>query len=162
MHRSLMFPLAAILATCVPAPVLAQRLPFERTFELSEPAILDVSTMRGKIDVSVGDPGRVVIAGLVTIRTAWDVPANAADLARSVVDHPPVERDGSTVRVRPPSGAAERRAVTVSYHVQVPPDTQVLAVSESGATTIRGVSGAVTVHTQSGAIELTQLGGMAV
>jgi len=157
----MMFPLAAILATCVPALAVAQRLPFERTFEISEPAILDVSTIRGKIDVSVGDPGRVVVAGLVTIRTAWDVPANAADLARSVVDHPPVERDKSTVRVRPPSDAAERRAVTVSYHVQVPPDTQVLAVSESGATTITGVSGAVTVRTQSGAIELTRLGGMA-
>jgi hypothetical protein len=161
MHWSLMFPLVAILATCVPAPVLAQRLPFERTFELSEPAILDVSTIRGKIDVSVGAPGRVVITGTVTIRTAWDVPANAADLARSVVDDPPVERDGSTVRLRPPSGAAERRAVTVSYHVQVPPDTQVLAVTESGATTIQGVAGAVTVRTQSGAIELTQLGGKA-
>jgi hypothetical protein len=156
-----MFPLVAILATCVPAPVLAQRLPFERTFELSAPAILDVSTIRGKIDVSVGAPGRVVITGTVTIRTAWDVPANAADLARTVVDDPPVERDGSTVRLRPPSGAAERRAVTVSYQVQVPPDTQVLAVTESGATTIQGVAGAVTVRTQSGAIELTQLGGRA-
>jgi hypothetical protein len=161
MHRSLMFPLVTILATCVPAPALAQRLPFERTFELSEPAILDVSTIRGKIDVSVGAPDRVVITGAVTIRTAWDVPANAPDLAQSVVDDPPVERDGSTVRLRPPSGAAQRRAVTVSYHVQVPPDTQVLAVSESGATTIQGVSGAVTVRTQSGAIELTKLGGRA-
>jgi hypothetical protein len=144
-----------------PGAVLAQRLPFERTVELSEPAILDVSTIRGKIDVSVGGPGRVVITGAVTIRTAWDVPANAADLARSVVDDPPVERDGSTVRLRPPSGAAERRAVTVSYHVLVPPETQVLAVSESGATTIRGVSGTVTVGTRSGAIELMQLGGRA-
>jgi hypothetical protein len=161
MHRSLMFPLVAIFATCVPAPVLAQRLPFQRTFELSEPAILDVATIRGKIDVTVGDPGRVVITGTVTIRTAWDVPANAADLARSVVDDPPVERDGRTVRLRPPSGVAERRAVTVSYHAQVPPDTQVLAVTESGATTIRGVAGAVTVRTQSGAIKLTQLGGTA-
>ena len=161
MHLSRPLAVAVTLATCVPAPTLAQRLPFERAFELSEPAILDVSTIRGKIDVSVGDPGRVVITGAVTIRTAWDVPANAADLARSVVDHPPVERDGSTIRLRPPSGAAERRAVTVSYHVQVPPDTKVLAVSESGATSIQGVSGTVTVRTQSGAIDLTRLGGSA-
>ncbi len=102
MHRSMMFALAAILSTFVSAPASAQRLPFERAFELSAPAILDVSTVRGRIDVSVGDPGRVVITGAVTIRTAWDVPANAADLARSIADHPPVERDGSTVRcVRP-------------------------------------------------------------
>ena len=39
------------------------------------------------------------------------------------------------------------------------PDTPVLAVSESGASTIQGVSGAV--RTQSSAIELTQLGGRA-
>jgi DUF4097 and DUF4098 domain-containing protein YvlB len=156
-----MFALAVLVTTCVPAPALAQRLPFERTFDVNEPAVLDVSTFRGRIDVTVGEPGRIVVAGAVTIRTGWDVPANAANLARTVVDDPPVERDGSTVRLRPPSGAAERRAVAVSYHAQVPPDTQVLAVSESGATTIQGVSGAVTVRTQSGAIELTQLGGTA-
>ena len=161
MHPSTIFALAVTIATCVPVPVSAQRLPFERSFELSGPAILDVSTIRGKIDVSVGEPGVVVVTGAVTIRTAWDVPANAADLARTVVDHPPVERDGNTFRLRAPSGAAERRAVTVSYHVQVPPDTQVLAVSESGATTVQSVSGAVTVRTQSGAIKLTQLGGTA-
>jgi hypothetical protein len=69
MHLSRLFALALSVATCVPAPALAQRLRFERTFELSEPAILDVSTIRGKIDVSVGDPGRVVITGAVTIST---------------------------------------------------------------------------------------------
>jgi hypothetical protein len=161
MRYSMLFALAVTVVAYVPAPAFAQRLPFERTFRLSEPAILDVSTIRGKIDVSVGDPGRVVITGAVTIRTAWDVPANAADLARSVVDHPPVERDGSTVRLRPPSGAVERRAVTVSYHAQVPPDTQVLAVSESGATSIQGVSGTVSVRTQSGAVNVARLGGRA-
>ena len=153
--------LAVTIAMCAPAPVLAQRFPFERSFELSESSILDVSTIRGKIDVRVGEPGRILIAGAVTIRVGWDVPANAADLARKIVDHPPIERDGSTVRLRPPSDAAARRAVTVSYEVHVPPDTQVIAVSESGATTIQGVSGAVTVRTQSGAIELTHLGAAA-
>ncbi len=95
----------------------------------------------------------------MTIRVGWDVPANAADLARKVVEHPPIERDGATVRLRPPSDAAERRAMTVNYQVQVPPGAQVLAVSESGATTINGVAGAVTVRTQSGAIDLSTLGG---
>lgn len=158
MHKSTMFALAVTVAMCIPAPVFAQRMPFERSFELSDSAILDVSTIRGKIDVTVGEPGRIVIAGAVTIRAGWDVPANAADLARKVVEHPPIERDGSTVRLRPPSDAAERRAVTVNYQVQVPPDTQVVAVSESGATTINGVAGAVTVRTQSGAIDLSNLG----
>ena len=87
--------------------------------------------------MTAGEPGRVAITGAVTIRVGWDVPANAADLARKVAEQPTIERDGGTVRLRPPSDPAERRAVTVSYQVQVPPDTQVLAVSESGAITSR-------------------------
>ena len=53
MHFLTMFALAVALA-CVPAAAQAQRFPFERAFELSGPAVLDVSTGRGKIDVTAG------------------------------------------------------------------------------------------------------------
>ena len=158
MHSSRLFALAVAFA-CIPVPALAQRFPFERTFEIGGPAILDVATGRGKIDVTAGDPGRIVVVGAVTIRVGTGVPADTMELARRVAAHPPVERDGATIRLRPPADAAERRAVTVSYDVQVPPGTRVLAVSESGATTVRDVSGAVSVRTQSGAIELARVGG---
>jgi hypothetical protein len=150
-----------VLGAGAGAPALAQRLTFERSFDAGAASILDVSTIRGKIDVSVGDPGRIVVAGTVTIRVAWDVPSNAAELARKVVEQPPVEQQGATIRLRPPSGADERRAVTVSYEVVVPPGTEVHAASDSGATSIRGVTGPVTVRTQSAAIELARLGGAA-
>ena len=52
--------------------------------------------------------------------------------------------------------------MTVSYQVRVPPETDVTTVSESGATSVRGVSGAVVIRTQSGAIDVMQLGGTAV
>lgn len=152
------FVLAAIAAA---SPAAAQRLPFEQSFAVNEPQSLDVSTIRGKIDVTAGEPGRIVVTGTVTVRVGWDVPAHAVHLARNVADHPPIERDGATVRLRPPSDPAERRAVTVSYQVEVPPDTQVLAVSESGAITVQSVSGGVTVSTQSGAIQLSRLRGTA-
>ena len=156
--------LAVIVLGCtigVVAPAFAQRLPFERSFDITDGARLDVSTIRGKIDVTVGDPGRVVVAGTVTVRIGWDVPANAADIARKVADQPPIERDGSTIRLRPPADNAHQRAVTVAYQVRVPRDTEVVTVSDSGATTIRDVAGAVSVRTQSGAIELHQLGATA-
>jgi DUF4097 and DUF4098 domain-containing protein YvlB len=153
----------AILVTgatlVIAAPAVAQTLPFERTFDVDGPARLDVSTIRGKIDVSAGDETRIVVSGGVTVRMGWDVPANAAALARAVADHPPIERDGSTIRLRPPSGADERRAVTVSYRVRVPRGTSVVSVSDSGATAIRDVTGSVDVRTQSGAIEVKQAGG---
>jgi DUF4097 and DUF4098 domain-containing protein YvlB len=102
-----------------------------------------------------------MIAGSVTVRIGVDVPANALELAGTVAAQPPVKQDGNTVRLRPPVGNVERRAVTVAYQVRVPPDTKVVAVSDSGATTVRGLSGPVTVQTQSGAIDLGELGGTA-
>src|SRR5262245_14745423 len=97
------------------APALAQRLPFERTFEIAGESKLDVSTIRGKSDVTAGEPGRVVVSGAVTIRTGTSLPWNALEIAKKVAANPPIERDGSTIRLRPPSGDDERRAVTVSY-----------------------------------------------
>jgi DUF4097 and DUF4098 domain-containing protein YvlB len=153
--------LVVVFGAGASAPALAQRLPFERSFEVSAPPILDVSTIRGKIDVSVGEPGRIVVTGAVTVRVSWDVPGNAAELARKIADRPPIERDGVTIRLSAPTDAAERRAVTVNYEVKVPAGTEVRTVSDSGATTVRGVSGPVNVRTQSAAIELARLGGTA-
>jgi DUF4097 and DUF4098 domain-containing protein YvlB len=144
------------------SPALAQRFPFERSFDMTGPSALDVSTIRGKIEITAGEPGRIVVVGTATVRVDWNVPANAADLARKVADNPPIQREGQTVRLRPPSDATEQRAVTVSYQVRVPPETEVASTSESGATTVRGVSRAVVIRTQSGAIDVMQLGGAAV
>ena len=46
----------------------------------------------------------------------------------------------------------------VSYEVRVPPETEVSAASESGATTVSGTARAVVIRTQAGAIDVTQLG----
>ena len=143
------------------SPVLAQRFEFERSFDVTGPSALDVSTIRGKIEVTAGEPGRIVIMGTATVRVDWNVPANAAELARHVADTPPIQREGRTVKLRPPSDPAEQRAVTVSYRVRVPPETEVAAASESGATTVRGVAGAVVIRTQSAAIDLMQIAGTA-
>jgi hypothetical protein len=143
------------------SPALAQRFPFERSFDVTGPSALDVSTIRGKIEVTTGEPGRIVVAGMATVRVDWNVPANAADLARRVAENPPIQREGRTLKLRPPSDAAEQRAVTVSYQVRVPPETDVTTTSESGATSVRGVARAVVIRTQSGAIDVMQLKGTA-
>jgi Putative adhesin len=143
------------------SPALAQRFPFEQSFDVTGPSVLDVSTIRGKIEVTAGEPGRIVVVGTAIVRVDWNVPVNAAELARHVADNPPIQRDGQTVKLRPPSDPTEQRAVTVSYEVRVPPETEVTVASESGATTVRGVAKAVVIRTQSGAIDVMQLGGNA-
>jgi hypothetical protein len=141
------------------APALAQRFPFERAFDVGEVPIVEVVTNRGKVDVTVGAPGRIVVSGLVTVRLGWDVPSNAVELARRVAGNPPVVRAGDLLRLRTPVDDAERRAVIVSYQIQVPPNAAVTSTTDSGATAIRSVSGPVTVRTQSASIDLTELGG---
>ena len=143
------------IAVAAASPSAAQRLPFVRSLDVKEAAALDVSTMRGRIGVRVGPAGRILVRGTVTVRVGFDVPTNALDVARKIAGDPPIEHDGNTIRLRPPDDPAERRAVTVSYEVEVPPDTEVQTVSDSGATTVSGVTGSVVIRTQSGAVELT-------
>lgn len=150
---------AAALVLTAAAPAAAQRFPFERTFALSAPATLEVSTERGRIEIVAGEPGRVVVAGMATVRVGWDVPADAVDIAKRVAAAPPIEQAGAVVRARDPESAEARRAVTVSYQIRVPPDTIVRSASESGETTVRGVAGPADVRTQSGAITVADLSG---
>lgn len=159
-HRIL---LGVIVFIAVEAsPALAQRFTFERSFAVTGPSAIDISTIQGKIEVVAAEPGRIVVVGTATVRVAWNVPGNAVELARKVADNPPIQQDGQTLRLRPPSDPTEQRAVTVSYQVRVPRETEVTVTTESGETTIRGVSRAVTIHTQSSAITVMEVGGATV
>jgi len=132
---------------------------FERTYMVSAAPTLDVSTIRGQIDVSVGDTERIVVKGSATVRYGLSVPASAYELVKRVAANPPIQQEGATLRLRPPTGADEQRAMTVAYDVSVPRGTIVKASSDSGATTISGVTGHVSVRTESAAIAIRELGG---
>ncbi|MEP6783340.1 MAG: DUF4097 family beta strand repeat-containing protein [Acidobacteriota bacterium] len=155
---------AAIVVVCVstlaPSNAWAQRFGFERSIPVAAGTTLDVATVRGKIDIVAGPPGRIVVKGVATVRVGVDVPSNAVELAQHVAAAPPIEEAGNVVRLREPTEDAARRAVTISYQVQVPPDTPLVTTSESGATSISGVAASVAVHTQSAAIDLRQLTGI--
>jgi Putative adhesin len=140
-------------------PAMAQRLPFQKSLDGAGVTTLDVSTIRGKINVVSGETDRIQVGGAVTIRIGIDVPENPLQIAQKIAANPPIERVGDTVRLRPPADEKDRRAVTVNYDVRVPAHTKILTVSDSGETTIAGLTGAVDVRTQSGAIALQRVGG---
>jgi DUF4097 and DUF4098 domain-containing protein YvlB len=155
------FRIAALIvsASGVPALAFAQRVTFERTIESSAAMTLEVSTDRGKIEVVAGPAGRVLVEGAATVRVGWNVPPNAVEIARQVAASPPIEQAGNTVKLTIPAARDAQRAVTVSYRVQVPPDTTVRTTSGSGATSIRGVAAPVDVRTQSAAIDVGDVSG---
>jgi hypothetical protein len=149
---------------CVPAlllcaaPAMAQRIPFERSFDTHGPVRLDVSTLAGRITVTASAADRVVVRGTATVRVAFNVPADAAELARQIAATPPIDMTGDVLRLRPPASDRERRAATVAYEVVVPPGTRVTATSDSGAVSVTGVSAPVVIRTSSAAITASGLG----
>ena len=130
----------------------AQTSTFERTFPAAAGARLDVSTHRGKITITAGDTDEVAVSGTVTARSGLNMPMNRGELAANVADHPPVRQQGATIELRPPADPLVDRATTIDYVVRVPPNTIIVAVSDSGDVSVTGVTGAVSVRTQSGAI----------
>lgn len=128
---------------------------------MADEPLLDVTTERGKITVRVGAPGRVSVSGTATVRLGWKTPANAMVLAQATAERPPIAQEDQTVRLRPPADAEARDAVTVAYEIVVPPNTTLLATSDSGAIEVEGVRRPVTVRTSSGSITLSNLGATA-
>jgi DUF4097 and DUF4098 domain-containing protein YvlB len=123
--------------------------------------MLDVSTNRGKIEISVGEPGRIVVNGNVTVRigsASLPMQSSWRGSLRRLRRFSRTDRRFGCVHHRPPKNAAPS---TINYQVRVPPRTEVLSVSDSGATTIQGIAGSVSVRTESGAIELAGLGATA-
>lgn len=144
------------LAAAVPAS--AQRLPFERTYDVAAPASVRITTDRGAIDLVEGEPGRLVITGTVTVRFGL-IPPNAPELAKRVAASPPIERSGDTFEIRVPADGATQRAVTIAYKLVVPPGTKIVSETDSGATTMTGLSGETDVRTHSSAITGRELKG---
>jgi hypothetical protein len=156
--RSLVVGVFLVAALSIAAPASAQRFAFERTYDLASSPVVDVSTTRGKINVRVGEPGKVVVTGAATVRVGLTTPADALERARRVAANPPIEQSGERLRLRSPADPDDNRAMTVNYDVRVPPNTRVMAVSDSGAIEVRDVAGHVEVRTQSSAISLLSLG----
>lgn len=150
--------LATVLLLAFALPVSAQRVAFERSYTVGATPTLDVTTIRGKIDVSVGTADRIEVRGTATVRVGLSLPADAYELVKRVAANPPIQQDGETVRLRPPSAPEEQRAMTVAYTVTVPRGTIVNANSDSGETAIAGVAGRVSIRTESASISVRDVG----
>jgi hypothetical protein len=161
MRNTLALVFAAAFCLTSTVPLAAQRFSFEQALDAPDQVTVDVVTERGRIDVSAGEAGKVMIRGTVTVRVGLNVPLDAVAIAKRVAAKPPVQRENDTIRLRPPDGDDERRSVTIAYEVMVPKGTRVVTRTDSGATSIREVSGPVSVSTESAAIDLRDLGGSA-
>jgi DUF4097 and DUF4098 domain-containing protein YvlB len=150
---------AASLLIAVPALVSAQPLTFEKSLTTGAAPSLDVSTGSGDVTVQTGSGNAILVKGTVEVRKGWNVPANAAELARQFVANPPIVQSGDVVTVGKITDEATRRAVSVSYQITVPAATTVQANSGSGSVSVSGVRGAVKANSGSGNVNASSIGG---
>jgi DUF4097 and DUF4098 domain-containing protein YvlB len=157
----MMYRFAALVAAAlaIASPAFAQRVPFTRTFDVGASPALEVTTGRGKIAVRSGGQGRIVVRGTVTVRVGGDVPTDALAIAQRIAADPPIQHTGDLVALTTPTDSRERRAVTVSYEVEVPPSSRVTTTSESGESSIAAIDGPVSVQTQSATISVVRTAG---
>ncbi|AMY08786.1 hypothetical protein LuPra_01991 [Luteitalea pratensis] len=151
--------IAASLLVIVPALASAQSLTFEKTVTVGASPSLDVSTGSGEVTVQGGSGNAMVIKGTVKVRTGWNVPSNAADLAQRLLANPPITQSGDAVTVGKIADEDTRRAVSVSYQITVPAPTAVQANSGSGSVSVTGVGGAVKANSGSGSVTAASIGG---
>lgn len=151
--------LAASLLTLAPALALAQPQTFERSLTVGAAPSLDIVADSGNVTVHAGGGSVIVVKGTVEVRKGWNVPANAADLARQVAAAPPIQQAGDAVKVTRIADETTRKAVSISYDVTVPASTMVVAGSGSGDVGVSGVNGSVKATSGSGDVAAADIGG---
>jgi DUF4097 and DUF4098 domain-containing protein YvlB len=128
---------------------------FERTLKVDGPVRLEVETGSGRIAVSRGAPGRVVIRGEVHISGIFTL--SDEKRVRGVAANPPITQVGNVIRLdKDRSGRAG--GFSISYIVETPEDTRLEATAGSGKIEVSGIQGPARLRTGSGHIEVENLG----
>jgi len=99
----------------------------------------------------------VVVHGTVRGNNDWLSGSDAA--VHQVESNPPVQQNGSSIRIGYDLPEDVKRHISISYEVTVPPSTVVQAHSGSGDVEVTGVRSGVQAHSGSGEIRLRDLGG---
>lgn len=127
---------------------------FERTFQVSGAANLEVFSRSGDITVRSGPAGRIAITGRIHVGDRWFTGGRKADVA-DIEKNPPIQQNGNFVRI----DYVNRTNISIDYDITAPPDTKVRTKSGSGNQTIEGMKAGIDIETGSGDVRLNDLAG---
>jgi DUF4097 and DUF4098 domain-containing protein YvlB len=127
---------------------------FDRTLQVSGAVSLDVTTGSGDITVKTGSSNQVIVHGTVHGNISFFNSDNAVHLVEA---NPPVEQNGSSIRLGYNLPEDAKHHVSIDYQITVPADTSVQAHSGSGNIQVMGVRSDVQVHTGSGDIRVNDI-----
>lgn len=144
--------LAAITAACI-GPAAGGS--FDRTLSVGQGIQLELVNGEGSARINAGVPGQVHIHGDFQLRPwFW---GNARERAERITRNPPIEQDGSLIRVG--FQGFRNGELNANYVIEVPPDTEVHTINGSGNVSVAGIAGPLTVVTGSGDVTANKIEG---
>jgi hypothetical protein len=127
---------------------------FERTYQVSGPADLEVLTHSGDIAVHAGPAGSVVVRGKIHVGDSWFNSGKMAEV-QELEKNPPVRQTGNSIRI----DYVNIRNIAIDYDITVPSDTSLRAHSGSGDQTVEGLQKGAELEAGSGDMRLRDLMG---
>lgn len=127
---------------------------FETSVSVDGTATLDVAVDSGLIRVKPGEAGVVRIRGIFRARRTFFGWGGVEDRIRQLEAKPPVEQDGNTVRVGDVADRWMLRGISLFLEINVPLDTRIRALADSGDVRVEGTNGPVDCEADSGDVEV--------
>jgi len=137
------------------AAAAAREGSFDRTLSVSGAADLNVETGSGGIEVRSGDASSVRIHAI--IRAHDDFFHDEEARIHSIETNPPISQNGNTIHISVPADDWLRRHVSISYTLEVPPETRLRAHTGSGSESVEGIHGPVELTTGSGSVKVRRI-----
>jgi hypothetical protein len=144
-------------ALAIPAMALASDGTFDKTLSVSGSVQLEVSTGSGYVHVNPGSDNQVHIIGHVHANHGF-MGGNSDDQVQKVVDNPPIQQSGNTIRVGQMHESVLNH-VSIDYDITAPKNTHLKAESGSGDLKAVSMNGGVRLETGSGSVNGDDLGG---
>jgi hypothetical protein len=144
-------------ALAIPAMALASDATFDKTLSVNGSVQLEVSTGSGYVHVNPGSDNQVHIIGHVHANHGF-MGGNSADQVKQVVDNPPIQQSGNTIRVGQMHEGLFNH-VSIDYEITTPKNTHLKAESGSGDLKAVSMNGGVRLETGSGSVNGDDLGG---
>jgi DUF4097 and DUF4098 domain-containing protein YvlB len=147
---------AALLLLPLPA-LAASEGSFTRTLNVGQGVDLNVTTGSGNVTVRTGSGNTVRIEGRIQARSDWSG-MSGDEKVRRLEANPPVEQNGSFIRIGHVEDSELRRNVSIDYDITVPASARVSSDTGSGDQHISGLRAAVRAHTGSGNVTVSDVG----
>ena len=129
---------------------------FDRTLRVNELVRLEVSTGSGRITVRKGAAGTVHVHGEVQASRGL-LGGSSERRAQEIASNPPIDQSGNLIRLGGRSSDSPFQSVSISYTVDTPADTELIAKTGSGDVDISGLEEPVNLTVGSGRVRVDEI-----